>query len=217
MLRKVIVVLCLLGSGPVWSNECFDFDKIFLSGESEAEVTEKLLKLRHLLVKFFYVKGEYEGAIPNNIAWSTARELSRYLEREGLDIRVREDLFNRERESLFSVFIGGALVAGYTLGTYGSPKIKELFQKFFFKRKAAVGIGVAGGAGTVLSSWLGGRLIPEGSCELLFSRSFFGDTVPLKDLGVESIPVEEPPAAMPEGDQEGRSGDEDEFGHPGMG
>ena len=198
-MRAIIVALCLLGASPARSNECFSLDKILLSVDSDVKMSKVLQGFRKLLAEFFFIKGQYGPDLPTNISWSTARELSRFLERKGIDVRVREDLYNKERESLFSAAVGGALVTGFGVGAYGSPKMKDFFNKFIASRKVLIGAGMMGGLGAIFSSWFGGQYVPEGSCDLVFSRSILGDAVPLNKLGFNEFKPEEPASLEQEG------------------
>ena len=186
MVRATVMVLCLLGMSPVLrGKECFDFNRFFLSMKSDEQGAKVLDEFQNSLVDFFYIKGEHDPELPLSISWSTARELARYLEKKGFDIRVREDIHSEARESVFNLAAGGAFVAGFALGAYGSPKLKEVVQKFVVSKRLVLGSGIMGGAGVIVGSWFGGPALFEGSCNLTFRHySIVGGTAPLRDLGV---------------------------------
>ena len=147
VMRVMIVLLFLLGMAPVRANECFDMTKVFSSVRSDRKATQRFNKLRMLLTEFFYIQGNMGPEIPSSMSWKQARELSRFLDINGIDVRVREDLFTKERETIFSAAVGAALFIGYTVGTYSSSKLQELLKKFLVSKKVQVGAGLMGGAG----------------------------------------------------------------------
>ena len=185
---KMMVALCLLGVSPVRAEDCFNLSKVLLSMKSDAQATETFDELRGLMAEFFYVKGYMGPEMPLSIPWETARELARFLERKDFDVRVREDLYQEERESLFSAAIGATAVIGFMAGYYSPAGLKEMIKKFISK-KLAIGAGFMGSIGVVGSSWFGGEhIFPEGSCDLVFSRSIAGrDAIPLSNLGTEEL------------------------------
>ena len=189
MIKKIAIVLGLLVAGPVFAGECFNFESLFLSDESEEQVAEKLSNFRGLLNEFFYIKGEQRDVVPEEISWDTARELVRFLDQEGLEIRLREDILYKERESFYSIVVGAALIGGYVLGTYGNEGIKRILTNFIRvqSRKAQMSFGLVGASGAVFTSWWGKQFLPEGSCQLSFNRSFMGDAVPLKNLSINDF------------------------------
>ena len=183
MLKTMAVLWCLLMALPSLSKECFEFEDIFATGESEAEVNEKLSQLENLMARFFYLRGEDLKDIAS-ISWNTARELSHFLRKQGFEIEVREDIYNEEKESLFVMVGGGALLVGHALGQYVAPQEFKFFKKFALSKKAIFLLGFLWRGGAALGAWLGGRYIFGGSCEMSFVGAFRGG-VPLRSLGFD--------------------------------
>ena len=179
MMKKIVIICSLFLGASVYGGECFDFDNVFLNEDkSEDSIVKDLSIFQRLLNEFFYIKGYEKGTVPTEISWETARELSRFFAKNDFDIKVREDVFNEERESFYSILVGGALVSGYLIGQYGSPAIKNMIEKFITRsRRMQLGIGLTGAGGFLFSSWKGGTLLPEGDCELFLVRSFLADTI----------------------------------------
>ena len=204
MLRKMVVLLICLGAfNPAWGEECFSLDRLFESERSNEELTEELNRFHALLIKFFYIKeGKSYDDVPLKISWSTARELSRYMDQEGFDVRVREDLQDKEMESIYGASVGAALVAGFTLGQFGSPKMKALFQKMVVPRLATVGAGVLGGAGAIFGGWFGGgQYMPGGNCDLVIRSPMVQQGIPLSRLSFDYF-MEGGPAEVEEVEEE---------------
>ena len=174
---------------PVWAKECFNFDKIFAPGKSNQELTEDLKYFHTLLTKFFFVKdGHTYENVPLSISWKTARELSRFMEREGLDIRVREDVYRKDMESIYGASVGAAFVSGFAISTYASPKVKDLLKKFVISRLTRWGSGIFVGVGAVASAWFGvSEHMPGGSCALVLRSSLFRQGIPLSSLTFDNF------------------------------
>ena len=66
-------------------------------------------------------------------------------------------------------------------------QVQKIVQKFLLSRKVVFGAGAMGGLGVVVSSWLGGgKLVPEGDCDLVMrTRSILGDAIPLQSLEIQ--------------------------------
>ena len=188
MIKTMAVVLFLLMAKSASTKECFNFDNIFLSNESKEEVTEKLLNLKKLLGRFFYLRGELDLENISSVPWSTARELAYFLKSRGFDITVREEFYNEYKESYFRAWLLAALTGGYALGSYLVPYEKKLLEKIIVRRKIIFVAGVLWRIGAVGSAWLGGGYIFDGHCRLLFSSSLFGGALPLMNLEINEMP-----------------------------
>ena len=183
MAKKIVILFCLLANRPVWSQECFNFEKIFSDDKSDEEVVEILKQFQGILSKFFYIKEGNNGQeIPSSISWDTARKLARFLEREGLEVSVREDLYSKEQRRISGISIGAALVLGYGVGSYGTSKVKEIFRRWILSRIAMGGAGVMAGLGAITGAFFGVEYIPEGNCDLMLRKSIFQGSIPLSNL-----------------------------------
>ena len=180
MIKKWVVLFFLVASNFSWAKECFDFENIILADKSEAEVIEELSKFEDLVAKFFNLKSE--GEVTSEIPWSVARELARFLEQGGLDVRVREDFYNAEKESFFIMISGTTLIGGYFVGAYIEPYIEKVLIKINLTKKVMLATTLLWRTGFMMAAWFGGRNLFETNCDLLLPASLLEKAVPLVDF-----------------------------------